>query len=42
MICGKPLTDPASMARWIGSECAGASALQVPFLITPDQVHATV
>src|SRR5215831_6108242 len=30
MICGKGLTDPASMARWIGPECAGTSTLQVP------------
>ena len=40
MICGKGLTDPASMARWIGPECAGTSTLQVPFLITLDQLHA--
>ena len=40
MICGKGLTDPASMARWIGPECAGTSTLQVPFLITLDQTHA--
>jgi hypothetical protein len=40
MICGKGLTDPASMARWIGPECAGTSTLQVPFLITSDQLHA--
>jgi hypothetical protein len=33
MICGKGLTDPASMARWIGPECASTSTLQVPFLI---------
>jgi hypothetical protein len=38
MICGKGLTDPASMARWIGPECAGTSTLQVPFLITSDQL----
>jgi hypothetical protein len=36
MICGKALTDPASMARWIGPECAGTSTLQVPFLITAE------
>jgi len=40
MICSKGLTDPASMARWIGPECAGTSTLQVPFLITADQAHA--
>jgi uncharacterized protein DUF6011 len=26
VICGKGLTDPASMARWIGPECAGFAA----------------
>jgi hypothetical protein len=40
IICGKGLTDPASMARWIGPECAGTSTLQVPFLITLDHTHA--
>jgi Family of unknown function (DUF6011) len=29
MICGKGLTDPASMARWIGPECAATSSLRV-------------
>lgn len=33
VICGKGLTDPASMARWIGPECAGTSSLRVPFVI---------
>jgi hypothetical protein len=33
VICGKGLTDPASMARWIGPECAGTSTLRVPFVI---------
>jgi hypothetical protein len=33
VICGKGLTDPASMARWIGPECAGTSTLHVPFVI---------
>jgi hypothetical protein len=33
VICGKGLTDPASMARWIGPECAGTSTLRVPFII---------
>jgi hypothetical protein len=31
VICGKGLTDPALMARWIGPECAGTSTLRVPF-----------
>ena len=29
LICGKTLTDPASLARWIGPECAGSGALAV-------------
>jgi hypothetical protein len=33
LICGKALTDPASMARFIGPECAGTSSLRVPWLI---------
>jgi hypothetical protein len=37
VICGKGLTDPASMARWIGPECAGTSTLRVPFVITANQ-----
>jgi hypothetical protein len=33
LICGKRLTDPASMARFVGPECAGTSSLVVPHLI---------
>jgi hypothetical protein len=33
LICGKTLTDPASMARFVGPECAGTSSLKVPWLI---------
>jgi Family of unknown function (DUF6011) len=33
VICGKGLTDPASIARWIGPECSGTSSLRVPFVI---------
>ena len=29
LICGKGLSDPASMARWIGPECYGASSVSV-------------
>ena len=29
LVCGKTLTDPASIARWIGPECAGGGALAV-------------
>jgi hypothetical protein len=29
LICGKSLTDPASMARFIGLECAGTASLAV-------------
>jgi hypothetical protein len=30
LACGKALTDPASVARWIGPECYGSGALTVP------------
>lgn len=40
LICGKGLTDPASMARWIGPECAGTSSLTVPFVVkAPPEQH---
>jgi hypothetical protein len=39
MICGKSLTDPASMARRIGPECAGTSSLVVPFTIQLEVDH---
>ena len=29
MICGKGLTDPASMSRWIGPECAATSSIRI-------------
>jgi hypothetical protein len=29
IICGKGLTDPASMARWIGPECAATTSISV-------------
>ena len=29
LLCGKGLSDPASMARWIGPECYGSSTLIV-------------
>jgi len=31
LMCGKALTDPVSMARWIGPECAGTSSAVVPY-----------
>lgn len=33
LICGKALTDPASMARFIGPECYGSSSLSVPRML---------
>jgi hypothetical protein len=33
LICGKGLTDPASMARFIGPECAGTSSLAVSHVV---------
>jgi hypothetical protein len=35
LCCGKKLTDPASLARWFGPECAGTSSLLVPRLYLP-------
>lgn len=32
LCCGKALTDPASMARLIGPECAQTSSLIIPFV----------
>jgi hypothetical protein len=32
LCCGRPLTDPASIARWIGPECADDGSLTVPGL----------
>jgi hypothetical protein len=32
LLCGKALTDPVSMARWIGPECANSGALTIPGL----------
>jgi hypothetical protein len=29
LMCGKSLTDPVSMARWVGPECAGTSSTAV-------------
>jgi hypothetical protein len=36
LLCGKGLTDPASMARFVGPECAGTSSLTVPSLLPLD------
>jgi Family of unknown function (DUF6011) len=33
LFCGRPLTDPVSMARWIGPECAGTAAAITPFTV---------
>jgi hypothetical protein len=32
LLCGKSLTDPVSMARWIGPECAHTHSLDVGLL----------
>ena len=39
MICGKGLTDPASMAKWIGPECAATTSIRI-FHETPQQPEA--
>jgi uncharacterized protein DUF6011 len=33
LFCGRPLTDPISMARWVGPECAGTAAAITPFTV---------
>jgi hypothetical protein len=40
LCCGKALTDPASMARWIGPECAGTSSLDAGLITPRDAVAA--
>ena len=37
IICGKGLTEPASMARGIGPECWGSGSLSVPWLYKTSQ-----
>jgi hypothetical protein len=37
IICGKGLTDPASMANMIGPECRGSGSLDVPFIQRPTE-----
>jgi hypothetical protein len=32
LLCGKGLTDPVSMARFLGPECAGTSSSSIPWL----------
>jgi Family of unknown function (DUF6011) len=32
LLCGKGLTDPVSMARFIGPECANTSSVNIPWL----------
>jgi hypothetical protein len=34
LCCGKGLTDPVSMARWIGPECWGSASTNLPRIFT--------
>jgi len=34
LICGAPLSDPVSMARGVGPECAATTSVVVPFVLT--------
>lgn len=34
--CGKGLTDPASMARWVGPECWGSVSTNIPRMFKAD------
>jgi hypothetical protein len=36
LCCGKGLTDPASMARWIGPECWGSASTNIPRVFKAD------
>jgi Family of unknown function (DUF6011) len=38
LCCGKGLTDPASMARWIGPECWGSASTNIPRLFKAETV----
>jgi hypothetical protein len=42
LCCGKALTDPASMARWIGPECAHNSSLIVPRVFLVDETQESL
>ena len=33
LMCSKMLTDPVSMARWIGPECFGSASSVMPFMV---------
>lgn len=33
LMCGKAMTDPVSMARWIGPDCAHTTSAAVPFMV---------
>jgi hypothetical protein len=37
LMCSKPLTDPVSMARWIGPECFGSASSVIPFVVQLSQ-----
>ena len=39
LVCGKALKDPASMARFVGPECAGSSSLAIPRLFRAEVAH---
>jgi hypothetical protein len=41
LCCGRGLTDPASMARWIGPECWGSASTNLPRLFKADQTEPT-
>jgi hypothetical protein len=37
LCCGKGLTDPASMARWIGPECWGSASTNLPHIFKAEE-----
>jgi hypothetical protein len=42
LCCGKALTDPVSMARFIGPECAGTFSDDLPFILEPNKPTTVV
>ena len=40
LCCGKGLTDPASIARWIGPECWGSASTNLPRLFNATEEAA--
>jgi hypothetical protein len=42
LCCGKGLTDPASMARWIGPECWGNASTNLPQMFRAEELFTAI